>query len=122
THELAHQWFGDLVTMKWWDDLWLNEGFATWPTLKSADQYKPELGYKADAAASAAYIMDQDGLSSARAIRQPVTSIGQAMEAFDGITYQKGAAVLRMIEHHVGEDAFRRGVHAYLTKNAWGNA
>jgi alanyl aminopeptidase len=122
THELAHQWFGDLVTMKWWDDLWLNEGFATWTTFKIVDQYKPELGYKADAAANATYIMDQDGLATARAIRQPVTSIGQAMEAFDGITYQKGAAVLRMIEHHVGEDSFRRGVHAYLTKNAWGNA
>ncbi len=122
THELAHQWFGDLVTMKWWDDLWLNEGFATWTTFKIVDQYKPELGFKADAAANATYIMDQDGLATARAIRQPVTSIGQAMEAFDGITYQKGAAVLRMIEHHVGEDAFRRGVHAYLTKNAWGNA
>ena len=122
THELAHQWFGDLVTMKWWDDLWLNEGFATWTTFKIVDQYKPELGYKADAAASATYIMDQDGLASARAIRQPVTSIGQAMEAFDGITYQKGAAVLRMIEHTVGDDAFRKGVHAYLTKNAWGNA
>ena len=122
THELAHQWFGDLVTMKWWDDLWLNEGFATWTTFKIVDQYKPELGFKADAAASATYIMDQDGLASARAIRQPVNSIGEAMEAFDGITYQKGAAVLRMLEHHVGEDAFRRGVHAYLEKNAWGNA
>jgi len=122
THELAHQWFGDLVTMKWWDDLWLNEGFATWTTFKIVDQYKPELGFKADAAASATYIMDQDGLATARAIRQPVTSIGQAMEAFDGITYQKGAAVLRMLERHVGEDVFRKGVHAYLTKNAWGNA
>jgi alanyl aminopeptidase len=122
THELAHQWFGDLVTMKWWDDLWLNEGFATWTTFKIVDQYKPELGFKADAAASATYIMDQDGLASARAIRQPVNSIGQAMEAFDGITYQKGAAVLRMLEHHVGEDVFRKGVHAYLEKNAWGNA
>ncbi|HEY2368987.1 MAG TPA: M1 family aminopeptidase, partial [Polyangiaceae bacterium] len=122
THELAHQWFGDLVTMKWWDDLWLNEGFATWATYKIVDMYKPELGFKTDAAASATYIMDQDGLASARAIRQPVTSIGQAMEAFDGITYQKGAAVLRMIEHTVGDDAFRKGVHAYLTKNAWGNA
>ncbi len=122
THELAHQWFGDLVTMKWWDDLWLNEGFATWATYKIVDQYKPELGAKTDAAASATYIMDADGLATARAIRQPVSSIGQAMEAFDGITYQKGAAVLRMIEHHVGEDAFQRGVHAYLEKNAWGNA
>lgn len=122
THELAHQWFGDLVTMKWWDDLWLNEGFATWTTYKIVDEYKPAFGAKIDAAASATYIMDEDGLASTRAIRQPVSSVGQAMEAFDGITYQKGAAVLRMIEHTVGEDAFQRGVHAYLTDHAWGNA
>jgi len=122
THELAHQWFGDLVTMKWWDDLWLNEGFATWTTYKIVDQYKPAIGAKIDAAASATYIMDQDGLASTRAIRQPVASVGQAMEAFDGITYQKGAAVLRMIEHTVGEDNFRRGVHEYLKSHAWGNA
>ncbi len=122
THELAHQWFGDLVTMKWWDDLWLNEGFATWTTYKIVDQYKPAFGEKIDAAASATYIMDQDGLASARAIRQPVASVGQAMESFDGITYQKGAAILRMIEHAVGEDTFQKGVHEYLKAHAWGNA
>jgi alanyl aminopeptidase len=122
THELAHQWFGDLVTMKWWDDLWLNEGFATWTTYKIAAEYAPSFGIDVDAAASATYIMDEDGLASARAIRQPVASVGQAMESFDGITYQKGAAVLRMIEHWVGEDAFRRGVHAYLSGHAFGNA
>jgi alanyl aminopeptidase len=122
THELAHQWFGDLVTMKWWDDLWLNEGFATWTTYKIDAEYKPELGSKIDAAASATYIMDDDGLASARAIRQPVASVGQAMQAFDGITYQKGAAVLRMIEHWAGDDAFQKGVHAYLKGHAFGNA
>ncbi len=122
THELAHQWFGDLVTMKWWDDLWLNEGFATWATYKIVDEYKPAFGSKLDAAASSEGIMDQDGLASARSIRQPVTSIGQAMEAFDGITYQKGAAIMRMIENYVGADPFQRGVHAYLTDHAWGNA
>jgi alanyl aminopeptidase len=121
-HELAHQWFGDLVTMTWWDDLWLNEGFATWATYKVVEAYKPAFGTKLDAAASAEGIMDADGLASARAIRQPVASVGQAMEAFDGITYQKGAAILRMIEHAVGEDVFQRGVHAYLTEHAWGNA
>lgn len=122
THELAHQWFGDLVTMKWWDDLWLNEGFATWTTYKIDAEYRPALGSKLDAAASATYIMDEDGLASARAIRQPVASVGQAMEAFDGITYQKGAAILRMLEHQVGDDAFQRGVHAYLTAHAFRNA
>ena len=122
THELAHQWFGDLVTMKWWNDLWLNEGFATWATYKIVDEYKPSFGAKVDAAASAESIMDQDGLGSARAIRQPVASVGQAMEAFDGITYQKGAAILRMIERYAGADAFQKGVHAYLRDHAWGNA
>ncbi len=121
-HELAHQWFGDLVTMRWWDDLWLNEGFATWMTYKVVEMYKPEYGSATDAAASAAYIMDQDGLASARAIRQPVSSVGQAMEAFDGITYQKGAAVLRMLERYVGRDAFQGGVRAYLHGHAWSNA
>ena len=103
-------------------DLWLNEGFATWTTYKVVDAYKPAFGTRIDAAASAESIMDADGLASARAIRQPVASVGQAMEAFDGITYQKGAAVLRMIEHYVGEDVFQRGVHAYLSEHAWGNA
>ena len=121
-HELAHQWFGDLVTMRWWDDLWLNEGFATWMTYKVVEMYKPEYGSAIDAAQSAEYIMDQDGLASARAIRQPVASVGQAMEAFDGITYQKGAAVLRMLEHYVGAGAFQQGVRAYLHDHAWGNA
>ena len=121
-HELAHQWFGDLVTMQWWDDLWLNEGFATWMTYKVVEMYKPEYGTAIDAAQSAAYIMDQDGLASARAIRQPVASVGQAMEAFDGITYQKGAAVLRMLERYVGKEIFRDGVRRYLHGHAWGNA
>ncbi len=121
-HELSHQWFGDLVTMRWWDDLWLNEGFATWMATKISARYEPAMRAGPRAAASAEWVKDQDGLVSARAIRQPVSTVAQAMDAFDGITYDKGAAVLRMLEHTVGEDAFQKGVREYLRAHAWGNA
>lgn len=117
-HELAHQWFGNLVTAAWWDDLWLNEGFATWMETKIVDEWRP--GYQAglDANAAMLRVMDLDALSSARAVRQPVTTTGQVHEAFDGITYQKGAAVLSTIATWIGEPAFRNGVRDYLTENA----
>ncbi len=121
-HELAHQWFGDLVTMTWWNDLWLNEGFATWAEAKIADRYKPALEAGTELVAGMSSVMDTDALHSARAVRQPVTSTSEAMEAFDGITYDKGAAVLSMLEHSIGEKAFQAGVRAYLLKNAWRNA
>ncbi len=118
-HELAHQWFGDLVTASWWNDLWLNEGMATWMEWRAVEKWRPSLGARTDAIASALGIMDYDALATARAIRQPVTSTSEAHEAFDGITYEKGAAVLATIEKWIGEDAFRRGVRAYLEENAW---
>jgi aminopeptidase N len=118
-HELAHQWFGDLVTAAWWDDLWLNEGFATWMEWRIVDQWKPSFGAKTDAAVDQLGVMDLDALASARAVRQPVVSTSEAQEAFDGITYEKGAAVLRTIETWIGEDAFQRGVRDYLTTNAF---
>jgi alanyl aminopeptidase len=121
-HELAHQWFGDLVTMPWWDDLWLNEGFATWAEAKIVDEWRPHFGAILGQIADAQGVMDTDALRSARAVRQPVRSTGEAMEAFDGITYDKGAAILRMIESWLGEDTFRRGVQRYLRENAWKNA
>jgi aminopeptidase N len=121
-HELAHQWFGDLVTMAWWNDLWLNEGFATWAAAKVADRYSPALEARNELLAGMSDVMDTDSLRSARAVRQPVTSTSEAMEAFDGITYDKGAAVLTMIEHSIGEGVFQTGVRAYLTKSAWKNA
>jgi cytosol alanyl aminopeptidase len=117
-HELAHQWFGNLVTAAWWDDLWLNEGMATWMEWRIVDRWRPTFGARADAVASAHGIMDLDGLGSARAVRQPVRSTGEAREAFDGITYEKGAAVLSTIESWIGEEAFQRGVRQYLTENA----
>jgi cytosol alanyl aminopeptidase len=118
-HELAHQWFGDLVTASWWNDLWLNEGMATWIEWRVVDKWKPELGAKNDAFASALGIMDLDSLESARAIRQPVSTTGEAHEAFDGITYEKGAAVLATIERWVGPETFRRGIQSYLVDNQW---
>jgi aminopeptidase N len=121
-HELAHQWFGDLVTMGWWNDLWLNEGFATWAEAKIADRYRPAFEAKNELTAGMSDVMDTDALHSARAVRQPVTSTSEAMEAFDGITYDKGAAVLAMVEHSIGEGVFQKGVRAYLEKNAWKNA
>jgi aminopeptidase N len=121
-HELAHQWFGDLVTMQWWDDIWLNEGFATWAEAKIVDEWKPTFGATIDEIAGIQSVMDTDSLRSARAVRQPVLSSSDAMESFDDLTYDKGAAILRMIESWLGADTFRRGVHQYLVDNAWKNA
>ena len=121
-HEFAHQWFGDLVTMKWWNDIWLNEGFATWAEAKIVDQWKPNFGATIGQIAGIEHVMDTDALRSARAVREPVRSTSEAMEAFDGITYQKGAAVLRMIESWLGPDVFQRGVQRYVHENAWKNA
>jgi aminopeptidase N len=121
-HELSHQWFGDLVTMAWWNDIWLNEGFATWAETKFTDRYKPGFEARIGLLADLSGVMDTDSLKSARAVRQPVASTSEAMESFDDITYEKGAAVLAMLEHSIGEGVFQRGVRAYLAKSAWKNA
>jgi alanyl aminopeptidase len=121
-HELAHQWFGDLVTMKWWDDIWLNEGFATWAEAKIVDAWEPSFGATLEQIAGVQHVMDTDALHSARAVRGPVLSTSDAEETFDGIAYDKGAAVLRMIEGWLGPDVFRRGIQRYLRTNAWKNA
>jgi alanyl aminopeptidase len=121
-HELAHQWFGDLVTTGWWDDLWLNEGFATWAEAKIVELWRPAYHAHLERVAGLGGVMSTDSLKSARAVRQPVHSTSEAMEAFDGITYDKGAAVLGMLEHMVGSDVFRRGIEQYLRDNAWKTA
>jgi alanyl aminopeptidase len=121
-HELAHQWLGDLVTMKWWDDIWLNEGFATWAEAKIVDAWRPSFGATLEQIAGVQGVMDSDALKSARAVRGPVRSTSEAEETFDGIAYDKGAAVLRMIEGWLGPEVFRRGVQRYLSENAWKNA
>nr|WP_127155845.1 M1 family metallopeptidase [Xanthomonas perforans] len=121
-HELAHQWTGDTVTMAWWDDLWLNEAFATWMQQKITMQLHPEYHANLDRIGGAQHAMENDSLVSARKIRQPITGNGDIETAFDGITYQKGAAVLAMFEAFVGEGVFRQGMRAYIAKHKFGNA
>ena len=121
-HELAHQWTGDTVTLAWWNDIWLNEAFATWMQQKVTEQLHPEYRADLDRIEGAQRAMANDSLASARAIRQPITGNGDIETAFDGITYQKGAAVIGMFEHYVGADAFRQGMRAYIQAHKFGNA
>ncbi|HEX4906327.1 MAG TPA: M1 family aminopeptidase, partial [Acidimicrobiales bacterium] len=121
-HELAHMWFGDLVTMKWWNGLWLNEAFATFMELAAVDAYKPEwqrwVAFTNERAAAFAV----DSLASTRPIEYPVLSPADADGMFDVLTYQKGASVLRMLEQFLGEDGFRAGIRLYLKSREYGNA
>ncbi len=121
-HEISHHWFGNLVTMPWWDDLWLNEGFATWMEGKVVDAWKPQMDARLEASRAKGNVMALDALDSARAVRQPVANNAEAEEAFDNITYDKGAAVLGMLEAWVGPDAFRDGIRAYLKAHEYGSA
>jgi len=121
-HEIAHQWFGDLVTPAWWDDIWLNEGFATWMERKPIRAWHPEWHLEDDEAATSQRIIGLDSLSAARAIHGDPRTSAEIKEMFDGITYQKGGAVLGMLESYVGADVFRNGVNAYLKAHANGNA
>ena len=121
-HEFAHQWFGDLVTMQWWDDIWLNEAFATWMEAKTLDGYQPSYNATLDMVRDGLGAMRTDALSSARAVRQPVATAAEADEAFDDLTYDKGAAVIGMLEDYVGAETFRNGVRAYLRRHQWKNA
>jgi puromycin-sensitive aminopeptidase len=120
-HEMAHQWFGDLVTMRWWDDLWLNEAFATWAELHFCDQLWPEWDLHTEFHNWLGRALQIDQLLSTHPIRTPVTSAAEANEAFDPITYAKGASVLRMLELYLGEEPFRRGVAAYLQSHKYAN-
>ncbi len=121
-HEIAHQWFGDLVTAAWWDDIWLNEGFATWMERKPIRAWHPEWRLEDDEAATSQRVIGQDSLSAARAIHGDPRTSAEIKEMFDGITYQKGGAVLGMLESYVGPDVFRNGVNSYLKAHANGNA
>lgn len=121
-HELAHQWTGDTVTMAWWDDLWLNEAFATWMQQKVTIKVHPEYRADLDRVRGAQGAMNNDSLVSARKIRQPITGNGDIETAFDGITYQKGAAVLGMFEGYVTDPVFQKGMRAYIQKHKFANA
>jgi alanyl aminopeptidase len=121
-HEMAHQWFGNLVTTAWWDDTWLNEAFATWFADKMVDDWQPSYEHGAGRVQERAYAIEADTLSSARSIRQPITTRGDIFNAFDSITYSKGASVIGMFEGWLGEEDFRRGVRRYLDDHRHGNA
>ena len=123
SHEMAHMWFGDLVTMAWWDDLWLNESFASWMGDKAVDHLYPEWNMWTqficqDTNAGLAL----DGLKNSHPIEQKVNDPSEIRELFDAISYSKGGATLRMIEEHVGEEAFRDGLRRYMAKHQYGNA
>jgi puromycin-sensitive aminopeptidase len=121
-HELAHMWFGDLVTMKWWNGLWLNEAFATFMELLAIDAFRPDWERWGAFSLERSGAMDVDALGSTRPIEYPVRTPSDAEGMFDVLTYQKGAAVLRMLERYLGEDGFRRGIRRYLDAHRFGNA
>jgi len=121
-HEIAHMWFGNLVTMAWWNDIWLNESFATWLAAKAVIQWKPDWKGVVSGVAARNETMTVDGLGTARKIRKPVEKAEDMSGLFDAISYGKGAAVLWMFERWVGEEAFRAGVRAYIREHAGGNA
>ncbi|XP_052246472.1 endoplasmic reticulum aminopeptidase 1-like isoform X2 [Dreissena polymorpha] len=122
-HELAHQWFGNLVTMDWWDDLWLNEGFASYVEYLGTDivDHDWRMGdqFVTDALLRAAYL---DSLANSHPISQPVSDPGQINELFDAISYSKGASIIRMLNNYIGEDVFKAGLVSYLNKYNYGNA
>jgi aminopeptidase N len=122
SHEIAHQWFGNLVTMKWWDDIWLNEGFATWMEKRPMAELRPEWNVELDEAADTQSALALDALPSTRAIRMRVETPDEINEVFDGIAYEKTAGVLRMVEGFVGAEAFRQGIVSYLKKFSYTNA
>ena len=120
-HELAHQWFGNLVTMAWWDNLWLNEGFATWMESKATEHFHPQWQTWLNNNDEKQAAMSMDARGTAHPLQQAVASEDEASEMFDGITYNKGAAVVRMLEGYLGADVFRSGLRTYMADHAYGN-
>jgi len=121
-HENAHMWFGDLVTMSWWNGIWLNEAFATFMEMLAVDAWKPEWRRWETFGVSRAAALAVDGLHATRPIEFPVGAPRDADAMFDVLTYEKGASVLRMLEQHLGPEVFRAGVRDYLRVHAYGNA
>ena len=120
-HEMAHQWFGDLVTMAWWDDLWLNEGFASWMATKATEHFHPDWGADVGAVGSREAAMALDSFRSTHPIVQQVRTVEQANQAFDTITYQKGESVLSMLEGFAGADKWRAGIRDYIARHKYQN-
>ena len=121
-HEMAHQWFGDLVTMQWWDDTWLNEGFATWMSSKPVEAWKPEWNMDLDDVRDTGDALNADSLVNTHPIHQEAETPQEILELADEISYAKTAAVLRMLESYLGPETFRAGVNAYLKQHAYANA
>jgi puromycin-sensitive aminopeptidase len=121
-HEIAHQWFGNLVTMKWWNGLWLNEAFATFMATKVENDFYPQWNRWGSFAIERAAAFKTDGLGATRPIEAAVTNPAQALGMIDVITYRKGCSVLRQLEQYIGEETFRKGIAAYLRKHSYGNA
>jgi puromycin-sensitive aminopeptidase len=120
-HELAHMWFGDLVTMKWWNGIWLNEAFATFMEMLATDAFRPEWDRWSDFGLSRTMAFDTDALDTTRAIEFDVVSPTEAEGMFDVLTYEKGAAVVRMLEQYLGANPFRQGIRHYIQTHAYGN-
>ena len=120
-HEMAHQWFGNLVTMRWWDDIWLNEGFASWMEARTTRRLHPEWNTALAAVRKREEAMDLDGFGTTHPVVQHVETVEQASQAFDAITYSKGEAVIGMLEGYVGAAAWRNGVRRYIQAHAYGN-
>src|SRR5271170_4313982 len=121
-HEMAHQWFGDMVTMLWWDNLWLNEGFATWMETKSVAEWKPEWNFAQDDAQDLDQTLNLDAQRTTRTIRATANTPDEINEMFDGIAYGKAGAVIGMVEKYLGKEVFRQGVHNYLQAHLYANA
>ena len=121
-HEMAHQWFGDLVTPEWWDNLWLNEGFATWMESKAAEKWQPKWHFDQDVATDLNHTLDADAGRTTRTIRAKAETPAEINALFDDISYGKAGAVIGMVENWVGEETFRKGVQAYLAAHQYGNA
>ncbi len=123
SHEMAHQWFGDLVTMEWWDDLWLNESFASWMGDKAVDYLHPEWEmWTQFITHDTSSALNLDGLRNSHPIEQPVNNPAEIGELFDAISYSKGGSVLRMLEHFLGADTFREGLQIYIQRHQYANA
>ena len=122
-HEMAHQWFGNLVTMRWWDDLWLNEGFASWMEVKAMEAFHPDWRpWVMVGAVDREAAMREDAKASSHPVVQPIATVGQSEETFDSITYKKGQATVQLVERYTGAEAFRAGLRAYMKAHAYGNA
>ncbi|MFL6674619.1 MAG: M1 family metallopeptidase [Massilia sp.] len=120
-HEVAHQWFGNLVTMAWWDNLWLNEGFASWMAAKATERFHPEWRPYLDGIAERESVLNLDARKTTHPIQTRIDNEAQAANAFDAITYKKGEAFLRMLEAYLGEEPFRKGIRAYMANHQYSN-